>query len=51
VLIAVLVERPEGGVAALRERGYDVLSLFLADENGQLAVNDAFAERVVRMSR
>ena len=45
-LIAVLVERHEGGADALREQGLDVASLFRADEEGQLSVNPAFLERV-----
>ena len=44
-LIAVLVERHEGGADALREQGLDVVSLFRADEEGQLSVNPAFLER------
>jgi len=46
VLIAVLVERHEGGGDALRAKGYDVVSLFRADEEGQLSVNEAFARRL-----
>jgi orotate phosphoribosyltransferase len=46
VLIAVLVERAEGGADALRERGYDVVSLFRADEAGQLSVNPAYLARL-----
>ena len=45
VLIAVLVERHEGGADALREQGLDVVSLFRANEEGQLSVNPAFLER------
>jgi orotate phosphoribosyltransferase len=44
-LIVVLVERHEGGAEALRAKGYDTLSLFRSDENGQLATNPAFLER------
>ncbi len=44
-LIAVLVERAEGGADALRKQGLDVVSLFRADEEGQLSVNPAFLER------
>ena len=44
-LIAVLVERHEGGADALREQGIDVVSLFRADEEGQLSVNPAFLNR------
>ncbi len=44
-LIAVLVERAEGGADALREQGLDVVSLFRADEEGKLTVNPAFVER------
>ena len=44
-LIAVLVERHEGGADKLREQGLDVVSLFRADEEGQLSVNPAFLER------
>lgn len=45
-LIAVLVERPEGGAGALRSRGYDVVSLFRADEEGHLALSDDYARRL-----
>ncbi len=45
-LIAVLVERHEGGGDALRERGYDVVSLFRTDEEGQLSINEAFLQRL-----
>lgn len=45
-LIAVLVERHEGGADTLRDEGYDVVSLFLADETGQLTVNEAYLERL-----
>ncbi len=44
-LIAVLVERAEGGADALRKQGLDVVSLFRADEEGTLTVNPAFLER------
>ncbi len=44
-LIAVLVERAEGGADALRKQGLDVVSLFRADQDGQLSVNPAFLER------
>ena len=44
-LVAVLVERHEGGADKLREQGLDVVSLFRADEEGQLSVNPAFLER------
>ena len=44
-LVAVLVERAEGGADALRER-YDVVSLFKADETGQLSVNPEFIRRL-----
>ena len=46
VLVVVLVERHEGGGDALRERGYDVLSIFRTDEEGQLSINDAFLQRL-----
>ncbi len=46
VLVAVLVERHEGGGDALRSRGYDVVSLFRTDEEGRLSVNEAFVERL-----
>jgi orotate phosphoribosyltransferase len=46
VLVAVLVERHEGGGDALRSKGYDVLSLFRTNEDGQLSVNDKFLERL-----
>ena len=45
-LVAVLVERSEGGADSLRAEGYEVVSLFLADENGQLSVNEAYVERL-----
>jgi orotate phosphoribosyltransferase len=45
-LIAVLVERHEGGGDALRRGGYDVLSIFRTDEEGQLSINEAFLERL-----
>ena len=53
-LVAVLVERHEGGGGDLRSRartgarrgGYDVLSLFRTDEEGHLSVNEAFLERL-----
>ncbi len=46
VLVAVLVERHEGGADALRSRGYDVVSVFRADEEGRLSVNEAFLARL-----
>ena len=46
VLVAVLVERHEGGGDALRSRGYDVLSIFRSDEEGQLSVNEEFLRRL-----
>lgn len=46
VLVAVLVERHEGGGDALRAKGYDVLSLFRTNEDGQLSINEAFVERL-----
>lgn len=46
VLVAVLVERHEGGADDLRARGYDLLSLFRADEEGRLSVNEAFLARL-----
>lgn len=45
-LIAVLVERHEGGSDALRARGYDVVSIFRTDEDGQLSVNEEFLRRL-----
>ena len=45
-LIAVLVERHEGGADKLRAEGYDIVSLFRADEAGQLSVNESFLERL-----
>lgn len=45
-LVAVLVERHEGGGDDLRSRGYDVLSLFRADEQGRLSTNDEFLRRL-----
>ena len=46
VLVAVLVERHEGGGDALRSRGYDVLSLFRTDEEGHLSISETFLERL-----
>lgn len=46
VMIAVLVERAEGGAETLRSRGYDVVSLFRADEQGQIAVNPDYERRL-----
>ncbi len=46
VLVAVLVERAEGGADGLRSRGYDVVSLFKADEEGRLSVNPEFTRRL-----
>ncbi len=46
MLVAVLVERHEGGGDALRAKGYDVLSLFRTNEEGQLSLNEAFVERL-----
>ncbi len=46
VLIAVIVERHEGGADTLRDEGYDVVSLFRADEAGQLSVNEDYMERL-----
>lgn len=46
VLIAVLVERHEGGGDGLRSRGYDVLSVFRTNEEGQLHVNQEFVRRL-----
>ena len=46
VLIAVLVERHEGGADTLRADGYDVVSLFRADEEGRLSVNKQYVERL-----
>ncbi len=45
-LIAVLVERHEGGADTLRNEGYDVVSLFRADEAGQLSVNEDYLARL-----
>jgi len=45
-LVAVLVERHEGGGDGLRSRGYDVLSVFRTDEEGHLYTNDAFLARL-----
>ena len=45
-LVAVLVERHEGGGDQLRSKGYDVISLFRTDEEGRLSVNPAFLERL-----
>lgn len=46
VLVAVLVERHEGGGDTLRAKGYDVLSLFRSDEEGRLSITEAFVERL-----
>ena len=46
VLVAGLVERHEGGGDALRSRGYNVVSLFRTDEEGQLSVNEEYLERL-----
>jgi orotate phosphoribosyltransferase len=46
VLIAVLVERHEGGGDALRAKGYDVLALFRTDEEGRLSITEAFIDRL-----
>ncbi len=46
VLVAVLVERHEGGADALRARGYDAVSVFRADAEGRLSLNEAFLERL-----
>ena len=45
-LVAVLVERHEGGADTLRSDGYDVVSLFRADEEGRLYVNEQYVERL-----
>ena len=45
-LVAVLVERHEGGADTLRSDGYDVVSLFRADEEGQLSVNEDYVKRL-----
>ena len=45
-LIAVLVERHEGGADTLRRDGYDVVSLFRADEEGRLSVNEDYVKRL-----
>ena len=45
-LIAVLVERHEGGGDDLRSRGYDVLAVFRSDEEGHLYTNDEFLKRL-----
>ena len=45
-LVAVLVERHEGGGDALRSEGYDMLSLFRTDEEGELSINEAFLSRL-----
>lgn len=46
VLVAVLVERHEGGGDDVRSRGYDVVSLFRTDEEGQLSVTEAYLSRL-----
>ena len=45
-LVAVLVERHEGGGDKLRADGYDVVSLFRTDEDGNLTTNESFLERL-----
>ena len=45
-LVAVLVERHEGGGEALRSQGYDVVSVFRTDEQGRLSVNEEFLSRL-----
>lgn len=45
-LVAVLVERHEGGGNDLRSRGYDVLAVFRTDEEGWLYINDEFLRRL-----
>jgi len=45
-LIAVLVERHEGGGDGLRSRGYDVLAVFRTDEQGTLSVHPDFLQRL-----
>ena len=45
-LVAVLVERHEGGGDKLRADGYDVVSLFRTDEDGKLTINESFLERL-----
>ncbi len=45
-LVAVLVERHEGGGDDLRSRGYDVLSVFRTDEEGHLSISETFLERL-----
>ncbi len=45
-MIAVLVERSEGGADTLRAEGYEVVSLFRADEAGQLSVNEDYVRRL-----
>lgn len=46
VLVAVLVERHEGGGDTLRADGYDTISVFCTDEEGQLSVNEEFLARL-----
>ena len=50
-LVAVLVERHEGGADALREAGYDVISIFRTDAAGNLSVSPAFAQRLAAATR
>jgi orotate phosphoribosyltransferase len=45
VLVAVLVERHEGGADDLRGRGYDVPSVFRTDEEGRLSTSEEFLRR------
>lgn len=49
-LVAVLVERHERGGETLRSQGYDVLSVFRTDEEGQLSVDEAFLRRLKAVS-
>lgn len=44
-LVLALVERHERGADSLRERGYDVLTLFRTDQEGQLLVDEQFLRR------
>jgi orotate phosphoribosyltransferase len=45
VLVAVLVERHEGGGRAIRDRGYNFQRLFYTDPSGKLMIDEALSAR------
>jgi len=45
VLVAVLVERHEGGGLAIKERGYNFRRLFYTDASGNLMIDDELSAR------